>query len=62
MEPDSIDDVTTMFKMWGKEPKILNEVLQDLQNGGENLGKGNLKFIQDEEKTMLQILFKPLCP
>jgi len=48
-----------MFKSWNVEPKILNEILQDLQNGGKNLL--NFKFITKPQIRILQNAFKSLC-
>jgi hypothetical protein len=48
-----------MFKSWNVEPKVLNEVLQDLQTGGNNLS--NFKFITKSQIRILQNAFKSLC-
>ena len=52
-------DIQKMFKSWNIEPKVLNEVLQDLQTGGKNLS--NFKFITKSQIRILQNAFKSLC-
>ena len=52
-------DIQKMFKSWNVEPKVLNEVLQDLQTGGKNLS--NFKFITKPQIRILQNAFKSLC-
>lgn len=52
-------DIQKMFKSWNVEPKVLNEVLQDLQTGGKNLP--NFKFITKPQIRILQNAFKSLC-
>ena len=52
-------NIQKMFKSWNVEPKILNEVLQDLQTGGNNLS--NFKFITKSQIRILQNAFKSLC-
>jgi hypothetical protein len=54
-----IKDIQKMFKSWNVEPKVLNEVLQDLQTGGNNLS--NFKFITKPQIRILQNAFKSLC-
>ena len=52
-------DIQKMFKSWNVGPKVLNEVLQDLQTGGNNLS--NFKFITKPQIRILQNAFKSLC-